>query len=315
MARPVDFQAINGAKANFDGIYEESDPRTYFRVLGGLDYVIPDLATPLFKQLIRARAERQDGPVTILDLGCSYGINGALQRFPIKFDTLRRRYMQPEIQALSSGSMRMLDIAYFKGWPARPDLRIVGLDASANAVHYAQDVGVIDIGLAEDLETGNPSPRARAALEDVDIVMSTGCVGYVTARTFEKILACNRRREAPWIASFVLRMFPYDDIGRTLASAGLTTERLAGTTFVQRRFHDAGEYEQTLARLEALGIDPTGREEEGLFHAELFVSRPDKLVKATPLAGVVNVVSGRHKGFGRRFVRVPGRGSRHLLLN
>ena len=315
MTRQADFRAINESKANFDGIYDDADPRPYYRVLGGLDYVIPDLASPLFRQLIEARAQRQDRPVTVLDLGCSYGINGALLRFPLKFDTLRRRYMLPEVQALSSGTMKALDIAYFRSWPERPRLRIIGLDASGNAIHYAADVGIIDVGLAEDFEAGTPSERARHALANVDIVISTGCVGYVTARTFKEILACNRNAEAPWVASFVLRMFAYDSIRGTLADFGLGTEKLAGTTFVQRRFRDAGEYEQTLASLEARGIDPTGREEEGLFHAELFVSRPEALIKATPLPDLVSVVSGRHKGFGRRYVRVPGRGSRHLLLN
>lgn len=315
MFRPTDFQAINESKANFDRIYEDADPRAYYRVLGGLDYVIPDLASPLFKQLLEARAQRQDRPVTVLDLGCSYGINGALLRFPLKFDTLRRRYMLPEIQALSSGATKAFDIAYFRSWPARPNLRIIGLDASANAVHYAADVGILDTPIAEDFEHDTPSERARKALANVDIVISTGCVGYVTERTFKAILECNRNAELPWVASFVLRMFPYDAIRGTLAKFGLATEKLAGATFVQRRFRDADEYEQSLAKLEALGIDPAGREEEGLFHAELFVSRPENLVRTAPLPELVNVVSGRHKGFGRRYVRVPGRGSRQLLLN
>jgi hypothetical protein len=110
-------------------------------------------------------------------------------------------------------------------------------------------------------------------------------------------------------------MFPYDAIERSLQKFGLQTEKFEGATFVQRRFHDSEEYEATISKLAALGIDPAGHEQDGLLHAELFVSRPEELVRTRPLRSIVSVVSGRHKRFGRRFVSVPGKGPRRLLLN
>ena len=43
-----EFRDINRAKADFESIYNELDPRAYYRVLGGLDYVVPALAAPIF---------------------------------------------------------------------------------------------------------------------------------------------------------------------------------------------------------------------------------------------------------------------------
>lgn len=85
------FSAINESKANFDHVYVENDPRQYFNYLGELDYIIPHLAQPIFEQLIRARAAAQDHPVTVLDLGCSYGVNGALMKYALTYDSLRDR--------------------------------------------------------------------------------------------------------------------------------------------------------------------------------------------------------------------------------
>jgi SAM-dependent methyltransferase len=315
MGPSADFHKLNETKANFDGIYAEADPRAYFRVLGGLDYTVPELAAPVFKQLVKARQAQQDRPVTVLDLGCSYGINAALLRFPITLDMLRRRYMHPDIQALSAGAMQAYDSAYFASWPARSGLSIVGLDTSPQAVRYADDVGILNSGLVQDLEREGPSEHARSLLAEVDLVISTGCVGYVTQKTFAQILSCNKNSVPPWIASFVLRMFPYHGITKTLASFGLVTEKFAGATFVQRRFHSEEEFDQTLSTLESLGIDATGREADGLLHAELFVSRPAARARETPLGQLVSIVSGQHRRYGRRFHRVPGKGRRALLLN
>lgn len=308
------YSEINEVKASFDDIYSEPDPRSYFRVLGGLDYTIPDLARPIFQQIVNARAKSQERPVTVLDLGCSYGINAALLRLPLKFDTLRRRYMMPEIQALPSPKLRGIDRHYFRGWPAQDDLEIVGLDVSNEAVAYAADVGVLDKALCEDLENAQPSALARQALRNVDVIISTGCVGYVTEKTFERILECNKNSEPPWIVSFVLRMFPYDAVTRTLGRFGLETEKFEGATFVQRRFSDAKEFDHTLKTLERLGIDSDGHEAEGLFHAELFVSRPGSEVERQPLGNLISIVSGGHRSYGRRYYRIPGVGKK-LLQN
>ena len=79
-ATTVEFESLNSHKANFDAIYDLPDPREYYRVLVGLDYVIPDLARNVFRSVIERRTQDAAWPLTILDVGCSYGINAALAR-------------------------------------------------------------------------------------------------------------------------------------------------------------------------------------------------------------------------------------------
>ena len=289
------YSDLNEIKYDFSQIYLDTDPREYFRVLGQLDYIIPHVAQPVFEQLIRARAETQDEPVTVLDLGCSYGLNGALMKYALRYDALRERYTDPAMKPLSSEAMLDLDRHFYQAWPRNPRVRVIGLDPSENAVRYGEQAGTMDIGLPLDLEANDPSPEEAKALADVDLIVSTGCVGYVTSRTFKRLAKLARQGRPAWVASFVLRMFPYNEIAATLDTLGLETERFEAATFVQRRFANFEEMEATIKAVETRGLDPRGRESDGLFHADLFISRPPAEIERRPIQKLVSVVSGANK--------------------
>lgn len=289
------YSDLNEIKTDFSEIYLDRDPREYFRVLGQLDYIIPHLAQPVFEQLVRARAETQEGPVTVLDLGCSYGLNGALMKYALRYDALRERYTDPALKTIPSDTLRDLDRHFYQAWPKNPRIRVIGLDPSENAVRYGEAVGTMDAGFALDLETQDPSPEQARVLEAVDLIVSTGCVGYVTGKTFRRLAKLARRGRPAWVASFVLRMFPYDDIEDTLATLDLETERFEAATFVQRRFANFEEMEATIKAVEARGLDTRGRESDGLFHADLFISRPPDEIARRPIQKLVSVVSGANK--------------------
>jgi SAM-dependent methyltransferase len=146
-----DYGEINTAKANFDEIYVMDDPRSYYSVLGGLDYMIPDVAAPVIRQVLAAKASDGKKPI-VLDVGCSYGINAAVHRFPLSFDTLRRRYARRELVELSSDDLLRLDANYFAAWPDRGLASFIGLDVSEPAILYAKSVGLIADGVIADLE-------------------------------------------------------------------------------------------------------------------------------------------------------------------
>lgn len=296
-----DFTAINSSKANFDEIYSMEDPRGYFSVLGSLDYMIPDVAEPIVRQLLAARRQRYRGVPHVLDVGSSYGINAAVHRFPVDFALLRRRYARREVAALSSAELARLDKNYYAGWPDVGLARFIGLDSSAPAINYAKRVGLIEHGIVADLETSDLGAEDARALENVNVILSTGAVGYVTEKTFSKVL--NAVPRSPWIVSFVLRMFPYDSFAELFAEHGLVTERLASAVFVQRRFRDLDEFEKSLQELTARGVETDGFEADGLLRAELYVSRPESDVEAAPLDEIVTVCSGRNRQTGTRYVK------------
>ena len=298
------FSHINQSKAVFDDIYALDDPRAYFSVLGDLDYMIPDVAEPVVRQILAAKVSATGVKPTVLDVGCSYGINAAVHRFPLTFGGLRHRYARREMRAIGSETLVRLDRNFYAAWPDVGLARFIGLDISAPAISYATGVGLLEQGIVADLETDALSADSADLIRSADVIMSTGCIGYVTEKTFSKILDETEKR--PWIISFVLRMFPFDSLAATFEKRGLVTERLTGATFIQRRFRDAEEFESCLASLAALGVDATGLESEGLFHADLMLSRPEADARAAPLKHIVTVASGRGRPIGPRYVHIEG---------
>jgi SAM-dependent methyltransferase len=297
------FVSINSTKANFDDIYVKQDPRAYFSVLGALDYMIPDVAAPVVRQIIAAYARRYGRKPRVLDVGSSYGINAAVHRFPVTFASLRRRYARHEMVALESEEIARLDRNYYAGWPDKGLAAFVGLDASEQAVRYAKHVGLIEEGIVADLEHEPLTADAADIVDGVDIVLSTGAVGYVSDKTFRAILDVTSR--PAWVVSFVLRMFPYDDFQALFDDRGLVTEHLDSALFAQRRFRDLAEFEHCLGQLAGRGLDSQGFESRGLLQAGLFVSRPASDVRHARLEDIVRISVGRNRPTGPRYVHVP----------
>lgn len=275
-------------KISFDHIYTEPDPRAFFGTLSGLDYDIPQQAKQYFAKLIEEYRAEQDVKIpTVLDLGCSYGVNAALHRCDTTMDRLYDHYVAAG--SLSRAELIERDRRMVETH-ARPDgVRFLGLDASGPALDYALAAGFIDDAVHADLENEEPTEEQRALLADVDIVISTGCLGYVTEKTLVRIA----RESRPWMAHFVLRMFSYEPVASSLAELEYETAGVDGV-FQQRKFASAEEQTQILDNLSAAGVDPAGLEADGRLYAELYVSRPNGA--ADDLASTLNSLPLRDQG-------------------
>ncbi len=277
------FEEINEAKANLDGIYDQPDPREYFRKLKPLRYSIPGAAKPVFQKLISHLRRRRRGTVHVLDLGCSYGINAALLKHDLSMPELYEHWGEEKLTEATPEEVVESDRRYFARLDETDDIEVIGLDQADHAIEFAEEVGLLDEGLAVNLETEPLPELAKKDLAAVDLVVSTGCVGYVTEKTFERLLPAVMQGRPPWIANFVLRMFPFEAIEESLNERGYVTEKLEGHTFVQREFASDHEQQQVLEQLCEQGIDPTGKEAEGHLLAEFYLSRPMSETAAAPI--------------------------------
>lgn len=277
-------------KADFTSIYTAPDPRPYFSTLGPLGYQVPRHAEPVVEAVLDVRPG-----ATVLDVCCSYGINAALLRGTVGYDDLVARHTDPARAGLPSAQVVADDAAFHAAHrhPAGP--HVVGLDASAPAVGYGTATGLLDAGFAEDLETRDPSPALTAALAGVDVVMCTGGIGYVGPATFRRLLDAAARPERMFVVAFVLRVFDYAPVVDVLDGFGLVTDRIPAAACRQRRFADADERAAACRDVAARGLDPTGYEAAGWYHADCFVTRPADV--APPLPGVPLTAAG---------VTVPG---------
>jgi hypothetical protein len=273
------------AKTNFDGIYDQPDPRSYYRSLGAHDYAVPHYGQQVFRRVLDALAAERP---RLVDLCCSYGVNAALLKHDIDLQDLYERYRSEEIAELSAAELADLDREFYAS--TRRDLapEVIGVDTAGNAVGYAADVGLLDGGAVENLEVGDPSPSLAAALGSADLVTVTGGIGYVAERTFERLLACSDPERRPWVASLCLRTVPFEPIAECLAAGGLVTEQLDGVTFPQRRFTCGEEREYALSELDAMGIDPEGREADGAYHVNVFLSRSAEDAAERPIDEILD---------------------------
>ncbi|GAA5052985.1 class I SAM-dependent methyltransferase [Nocardia callitridis] len=258
-------------KASFDDIYDRPDPRDYYATLSALDYRIPELAKPVFQQQIQQyRDELQIAAPTVLDIGCSYGVNAALLRFDTSVDAMAEHYAAAEGEGRSALIAR--DRARLAAEDVLPDVRVIGMDASKPALDYALEAGFLHDVVHADLESNEPTDAQRATIASADLVISTGCVGYVTEKTLARVATAHPDRR-PWMAHFVLRMFDFAPIETELAALGYRTEQVPGL-FEQRRFASDTERSQVLNALSEHGVDTTDREAEGWLYAGLYLSRP-----------------------------------------
>ncbi len=277
------FEESNEAKADMDCIYVQPDPRAYFRELQKLDYAIPGGAKPIFQKLISHLQRQQNDSVHVLDLGCSYGVNAALLKHDLSMPELYKHWGQKVLLEATPGEVVAYDREFFDNLDEPEDISVIGLDQAESAVAFALEAGLLDEGLAVNLETGPLPEAATENLALVDLVTSTGCVGYVTEKSFERLLPAMTQGRSPWIGNFVLRMFPFDFIEETMKDWGYVTEKFEGRTFVQRRFAAADEQEEVLEQLRERGVDPTGKESEGYLLAEFYLSRPAHDVAEAPI--------------------------------
>ena len=250
-------------KQSFDDVYTASDPRPYFHTLREWDYQMPQVAKPYFAKLIEELE-----PSTVLDVGCSYGVNAELFRCDTTMDELYEHYADAAAAGLERAELIEQDRARVRDH----SVRFIGLDVSEPALDYATDAGFLDDAVSADLENADPTPEQGAVLADADLVVSTGCIGYVTEKTITR-LADLPGGHRPAMAHFVLRMFSYEPVADALAGLGYETVGEPGL-FRQRRFASVQEQEQILDAMSSNGVTPHELETDGWLCARLHLSRP-----------------------------------------
>ncbi|KAF6825908.1 methyltransferase type 12 [Colletotrichum plurivorum] len=258
-------------KADFNSIYNQPDPRAYFSALKPLEYQVPHHALPFVERVLKLSAG-EGKTRKVLDVCCSYGINAALIRCDVDLDELTEYFASSEESSREELVVR--DKAFFQKKLRREDVEVYGLDVAPEAVRYGIDTGLMSRAWAQDLETSHPSPALSRGLSDIEVVVCTGGVGYISATTFERIISCTANPENLWIVSFVLRVYEFDDIAEMLKTRwGLVTKKIEGRVFRQRRFVDEEEKRGAVEVLRRKGRS-VEMEEGGWFWAEGFVCRP-----------------------------------------
>jgi len=274
-------------KIVLDDIYNCSDPVSYFSKLKPLEYSIPQNAKPVFERVLDAYNEVKDVSHTkVVDLGCSYGVHAAILKYDLEMSDLYKLYGEQNVRSLDRNDLLERDRKFFSNGNQPNDLEVVGIDIADKAAAYAEEAEILDSAIVADLENEELDSEHKQLLADADLVISTGCIGYVSEKTIKKIVDVANGHK-PWMAHYVLRMFPFDAIQELMAEKGYVTAK-GSEAVKQRKFASRLEQEQVLDNLIDMGIDPSGFETEGWYYADLYLSRPVADVTSVPCSEIIH---------------------------
>jgi hypothetical protein len=274
-------------KVVLDHVYNQDRPAAYYRAIDELDYHLPQQAKPLFAGILdMLRRARGRDALKIVDLGCSYGVNAALLKWGFDLEQLFEHYRRLAASGDDRASCVAADRRWLRRQPARP-YDFIGVDCARNALDYALEAGLIDAKIVGNFEAAPLSASQRLRIGGADLIMSTGCIGYVSERTLAALMDAAEPGE-PWMAHCVLRMFPFEPIGELLAARGYRTLR-SRRPVRQRRFASRVEQQKALERLDGLGVDTRGHEADGWYYADLYLSRPQAAADLPLPAGLAAV--------------------------
>lgn len=283
-------------KTSFGSIYTEPTPHSYFAEMRRLGYQIGEQARPYCLAAARVLKKRLPmWPVQVLDVGCSYGVGAAFVKHGCTFEELVSFYASraPKDYAACAAATR----AWLNVVPPLLDARVTGLDASEPAARFAEEAGLLERGLARNYEETLPSEEDRDLLRSCNMLMCTGAVGYVTEKTFSRIVP-ELGRYAPGgqgalAVITVLRMYDVASIRDCFVTLGYEFERVEDVRLPQRAFSDQREQRDILDRLKKRNIDTDGWESHGVLYADLYIAAWPTLMDSLRCA--MDVAQGKAK--------------------
>lgn len=273
-------------KKDFTNIYVQKNPTLYLEEMKNLEYRIPNQTKPLYKHIIERILNYRKKPVKVLDLGSSYGINSALLNRQLIMEELDDFFVKnnphPSVKSTQN---------FFDELPNNDNnIEFYLVDTSSSALDFADKVGLCENSFCLNLEKESGSIEFQQTIGDIDFIISTGCVGYISSKSFARIFDSIKHSKAPLpvFAFTVLRMFPMDYIERVFKENNFVLKKTSLGPLKQRRFNDETEMNDTLDLLKNRNIDTKDLEETGYYFADFYVGGP-KNIKSTWTSWVQNL--------------------------
>ncbi len=267
-------QEINQKKLDLNDVYNLRDPESYYQSMAQYEYDLPEGAKPYFQKVINAyRQYKSVNSLKILDIGCSYGINGAILKFYKSMRELYQYYTNPLRLQLPELSRRHQDYNWFYEFSFDEGLQFIGLDTAEKAVNYAVESQLIQSGISTNLEKLPLLKEDYTNLQDINLLITTGCIGYITEITLDKILSAVRNSSQLWGAVFILKMFNISGFKKTLAKYNLVLVE-TGVTVKQRRFSSVEEKKAMINFIEQQGLSAEEEKNSDNLFAQLFLILP-----------------------------------------
>jgi hypothetical protein len=274
-----------GLKANqatLGGISARPALTAFFERLSTLDYRVPAYSAALLRAVLSALSDQDN---VIVDVCSSYGVNAALINHAVTLSGLYAHYCGDRRQTAPE-QWAAQDAGFFSA-VRRPDaVPIFGVDASAAAIKYGVDAGLLVGGTTSDLERERPGPHASVWLSRSTLISACNRVGYIGSRTFITLVGAAAR--PPVIAGFLLRWRDVRPIAQSLTVAGYEFRADYRSVYPHRRFASIIDQRAAVAGLKRMGLAETVVELNGYHGAVPFVAFPRSLRQRAGVAAAMS---------------------------
>lgn len=260
-------------KKDFSDVYTKKFPAPYLEQMRDVEYRIPDQTKPLYEHITERMINYSRKPINILDLGSSYGINSALLGHELVMSELDeffiKQHPHPSLSEVHD---------FFSDLPSNnPNLRFYLVDTSSPALEFAENAGLCEKSFCVNLENEPLSKEFKQTLHNIDLIISTGCIGYIGWKSFERIFENISPNDAfPLFAFSLLRMFDVSEIALAFKRNNFVLVKTKVGPLKQRRFYDGAEMKKTLDLLKYRDLDTRGLEDTGYYYADFYMAGPAK---------------------------------------
>lgn len=274
-------------KKDFTEIYTKKYPSSYLQEMKNLGYRIPDQTKPLYQHLAERMSNYLRRPLKILDLGSSYGINSALLNYELVMDELDDFFVDDK----STQSIKECQ-SFFDDLPNKnPKFQFYLVDTSSPALEFAEKAGLCEDSFCINMENEKIPPKFEHTINDIDLIISTGCIGYIGWKSFERIfrsLDNYGRSPLPIFAFTVLRIFPMNEIEKVFRKNSFELINTKIGPLKQRRFYNDSEMKKSIELINKQGINTEGVEDQGYYYADFYVAGPSN-IKSSWISWVKNL--------------------------
>ena len=272
-------------KKDFTDIYTQESPYRYLKEMDRLEYSISDSTKSLYNSVIGQLEEELSRPINVLDLGSSYGINSSLIKYNLTMLELNSFFLN-ETEPTKKETRQ-----FYEECTSNDNINFYQIDISEEAIKFSEEMNLCERGINVDLEDEDINVDLEAeklnlleSLPKIDVVIATGCVGYIGYRAFSNLLKVIKNRQSnsiesekeyidPIFAFSVLRMFDMEGIEEVFEMNDYSIVKSGIKPIRQRNFSGPKEKTQAISILHGMGIDTEKYEDDGNFYADFYIAK------------------------------------------
>jgi len=249
----------------------------YLKEMDRLEYSIPDSTKSLYNSIITQLEDTLSRPINVLDLGSSYGINSSLMKYNLRMSELNDFFLN------GSEPTKKETRQFYEKCNSNDNLNFYQIDISKEALKFSEEMNLCERGINVDLEA--EKLNLLESLPKMDVVIATGCIGYIGYKAFSNLLKVIKNRQsnsieseieyvAPIFAFSVLRIFDMGDIEEVFRIYDYTVVKSDIKPIRQRNFSNPKEKIQAVSLLHDMEINTKRYEDDGNFYADFYIAKP-----------------------------------------